>query len=223
MCRNISCHLDKNYKGRSLPSGGLSALEKVKISAANRQLLDSSIQTCAGSVVWRNRKCAEAHDLLALSEIAGRFKIEYLDLRESLRALAVMRVPTPCLPNSEGSLYLAPFTRLGLTYSEEALRLPIPGYAFVEIIHPLNVWHANVSSEGPQVLCLGAQLPAGIQVKDIILMTYGAISMQTVMIDERDAAGVLNPDAARWWQQNTYRIPLSREAFFDDPRLDAST
>jgi hypothetical protein len=223
MCQTIPCHLNENFKDRSLPPGGLSALEKISLSSANRQILDSSNQTCAGTVVWRNRKSAEAHDLLALSEIACRFKIEYLDLRESLRALAVMRVPTPCLPNSEGNLHIAPFTRIGLTYSEEALRLPMPGYAFVEIIHPLNVWHANVSSEGPQVLCLGAQLPAGIQVKDIILMTYGAISMQTVMIDERDAAGVLNPDAARWWQQNTHRIPLSKEAFIDNPKLNAST
>ena len=203
--------------GRSVPADGLSALEKIQLGPANRQMLDSSNQTCSGPAVWRNRKFAEAHDLLALSEIASRFKIEYLDLRESLRALVVMRVPTPCLPDLDGNLHITPHTRLGLTYSEEALRLPMPGFAFVEILHPLNVWHANVYSEGPQRLCLGAQLPAGIQVKDIILMTYGALSMQTVMIDEWDAAGVLNPDAARWWQQNTHRIPLSKEAFIDNP------
>jgi len=209
-------HTNENGRGRSVPVGGLAALEKIQLSPANRQILESSTRTCAGPAVWRSRKFAEAHDLLALSEIAGRFKIEYLDLRESLRALVVMRVPTPCLPDADGNLHIAVHTRLGLTYSEESLRLPMPGYAFVEIIHPLNVWHANVSSEGPQRLCLGAQLPAGIQVKDIILMTYGAVSMQTVMIDERDAAGVLNPDAARWWQQNTHRIPLSRETFIDN-------
>jgi hypothetical protein len=37
--------------------------------------------------------------------------------------------------------------------------------------------------------------------------------MQTLKIDERDAAGVLNPQAARWWQQNTDRIPLTSVPF----------
>ena len=37
--------------------------------------------------------------------------------------------------------------------------------------------------------------------------------MQSVMFDEQDPAGVLNADAARWWQQNRDRIPLSREPF----------
>jgi hypothetical protein len=64
-----------------------------------------------------------------------------------------------------------------------------------------------------QPLCLGARLPAGIRVKELVLMAYGALSMQTVMIDELDPAGVLNPVAARWWQANTDRIPLSRAAF----------
>ena len=127
-----------------------------------------------------------------------------------------MRVPTPCLPDLDGNLHIAPQTRLGITYPEEALRLPMPGFALVEIIHPRHVWHANVSSEGPQMLCLGTQLPVGIQLKDIVLMTYGAITLQTVMIDEMDAAGVLNPDAARWWQQNIHRLPLSKEAFIEN-------
>ena len=96
------------------------------------------------------------------------------------------------------------------------MRDPLLGYAYVQIIHPLAVWHANVSVKGPQVLCLGAQLPAGIRLKDIVLMTYGALSMQTVMIDETDPAGVMNGEAAKWWQTNLNLVPLSREAFLDN-------
>jgi hypothetical protein len=48
---------------------------------------------------------------------------------------------------------------------------------------------------------------------EIVVMTYGALTMQSVMIDEQDSAGVLNRDAAHWWQQNLWRIPLSREPF----------
>ena len=217
MSQTIQRHPNENTMNKSIPAGGLSALEKVQLRPANRQMLDAACRDCAGSAVWRNRKSAEAHDLFALSELASRFKVEFLDLRESLRALVAMRVPTPCLPNSDGNLHVVPQIHLGITYPEEALRLPMPGFTLVEIIHPQHVWHANVSSEGPQMLCLGTQLPAGIQLKDIILMTYGAINMQNIMLDEMDAAGVLNPEAARWWQQNIHRLPLSKEAFIENP------
>jgi hypothetical protein len=202
---------------KSIPSGGLSALEDFQLNSTNRQLLDSLGRSSAGTDVWRNRKLAEAHDLFALCELASRLKVEILDLREDLRALVAISVPTPCMPDLDGELHIAPQIRLGIVYPEEALRFPTPGYGFVEILDPLHVWHANVSNEGAQVLCLGTQLPAGIQLKEIILMTFGAISMQTVMIDELDVAGVLNPDAARWWQQNIHRLPLSKEAFLDKP------
>ena len=217
MGSTIQRYTDQKFKGKTIPVGGLSALPNVALGPANRQMLNSACSLCAGPAVWRSRKAAEAHDLFALSELASRFKVEFLDLRESLRALVVMRVPTPCLPDPEANLYIASQTYLGITYPEEALRLPMPGFAFVEILHPPHVWHANVSPEGPQMLCLGAQLPAGIQLKDLILMVYGAISMQTVMIDEMDSAGVLNPEAARWWQQNIHRLPLSKKAFIDNP------
>jgi hypothetical protein len=216
MRQTIQKHTYEIPSDKSIPDGGLSALGEVQLCLEKQRMLESARRSCAGPAVWRNRKSAEAQDLFALEEIASRIRVEFLDLRESLRALVHMRVPTPCLADLEGNLHIAPRLRLGITYPEEALRLPMPGFALVEIIHPRHVWHANVSAEGAQMLCLGVQLPAGIQLKDIILMIYGAISMQTVMIDEMDAAGVLNPDAARWWQQNIHRLPLSRETFFDN-------
>jgi hypothetical protein len=199
-----------------MPAGGLSALGDIQLSSARQKVLESARLACAGHAVWQNRKVVEAYDLLALEQISNRFRVEFLDIQESLRTLVRMRVPTPCLPDPESNLLLAPEICLGITYPEEALRSPMPGFAFVEIMHPRHVWHANVSAEGAQMLCLGARLPAGIQLKEIMLMTHGAISMQTVMIDELDAAGVLNPDAARWWQQNIHRLPLSREAFIEN-------
>ena len=91
--------------------------------------------------------------------------------------------------------------------------MPQPGYAFVRILLPRPVWHSNVSPDLNQVLCLGPRLPAGIPLKEIILMTFGALTMQTTQLDLLDPAGVLNPAAADWWQRNTSRIPLSREPF----------
>ena len=70
-----------------------------------------------------------------------------------------------------------------------------------------------LTAEGAKLIDPSGQLPAGIPLKEIILMTYGALTMQTTQLDILDSAGVLNPFAADWWQRNTNRIPLSREPF----------
>jgi len=193
--------------------GGLAALSEKALSPENKQLLDKVSAVAAGSPVWRARKLAEARDLLALSQLASRLTVLELDGREALRALVELRVPVPCLPAANGDLQIADRALLGLTYPEEAIRRPQPGYAFVQIIAPSPVWLANVTPDFRQLLCLGASLPAGIRVKELLLMTYGALTMQTVQIDETDGAGVLNHEAALWWQQNLHRVPLSRVAF----------
>ena len=197
---------------------GLVALAEVTLGASAQRLIDRAVRSCGGQAAWIHRKQAEAHDLMALAQITPRFTVEFLDLRESLRAVATLEAPVPCLPDADGNLRIAPRALLGIRYPEEALRIPLPGFSFVEILQPTGVWHANVSAESVQMLCLGAQLPAGIQLKEIILMTYGALVMATVMIDELDPAGVLNPEAARWWQHHIRLAPLSRASFLDNPK-----
>ena len=73
-----------------------------------------------------------------------------------------------------------------------------------------------------QVLCLGLSLPAGIRVTDLVILAYGALSMQTIQLDEGDSAGVLNPAAAAWWQLNRRLIPLSRDSFIPSCRRGSS-
>ena len=58
-------------------------------------------------------------------------------------------------------------------------------------------------------------LPAGIPCKEIVLLCYLALTMSNFQIREDDSAGVYNADAARFWQANTHRIPLTREPFLD--------
>ena len=67
MSQLIQGHANKTTMDKFIPTGGLSALGKVQLSPAKRQMLDSARRSCAGPVVWRNRKVAEAHDLLALA------------------------------------------------------------------------------------------------------------------------------------------------------------
>jgi hypothetical protein len=195
----------------------------VTLSAQAERFLESELRESGGHPAWRARKRTEARELLALAQIAplGRMSIKSLSLSEHLRALILLRVSVPCRPEPEGKVVVAPYALLGLIYPPEALFQSLPGFAFVQILAPSRVWHANVADGPIQALCLGAQLPPGVRVAELILMAYGALSMQTVMIDEADPAGVLNVEAARWWQQNMHMIPLSAAPFLDRPS-DAS-
>ncbi|MHC4710269.1 MAG: hypothetical protein ACYTA3_07565, partial [Planctomycetota bacterium] len=56
-------------------------------------------------------------------------------------------------------------------------------------------------------------LPAGIPVSEIVLLSYGLLSMQSVMLDPDDSAGVMNVEAASFWQARLGDIPLSDEPF----------
>jgi hypothetical protein len=196
-----------------VPPGCLAALAKVTLTAENQRVLDEAMKGAGGPPEWRCRKQAEARDLLALAQIAPRFKVGWIDLAAALRALLFLRVPVPCRPGAAGELVIAPQTVLGLTYPQEALRQQLPGYSFLQVLAPGDVWHANVAFGPVRPLCLGAALPANVRAKELVLMAYGALSMQTVQIDEQDAAGVMNAEAAQWWQKNTARVPLSRAPF----------
>jgi hypothetical protein len=201
------------------PPGGLAALAEVPLGDRYRHMLDEASAAAGGSPMWCRRKKAEARDLLALAQISGRLRVDMLDLGEALRALMWLRAPIPCQPGEGGGLRVADGALLGLTYPEEAIRQQLPGYAFVQILAPADPWHANVVKPPVRMLCLGPRLPAGVRVKELVLMAYGALTMQTVQFDEFGSIGVFNLEAARWWQQNQHLIPLTREPFLraEDP------
>lgn len=194
------------------PLHGLSGLHELPLDDYHQGMLDIALKTCTGPVAYCHRIKAEARDLVALAQYSGRIHIHWLYCSAGLRAKLELEVPVGCLPDPNGPLQIAPRALLGLVYPQEAIVRPRPGYAFVHILEP-RVWHSNVSPDHNQVLCLGPRLPAGVLVKDILVMTYGALSMQTIQINPRDPAGLLNPAAAEWFQRNTGLIPLTREPF----------
>jgi hypothetical protein len=194
---------------------GLAILPDIGLAPARQALLDRAMANAQGSAPWRARKKAEARDLLALEELAppGRLLVQDLDAREGLRALILLDVPVGCRPQPDGPLVVERGAVVGIHYPQEALYRPLPGPSLIQLLAPRNAFHANVSPGASQHLCLGATLPPGVRVKELVLMTYGALSMQSVMIDVADPAGVLNPEAAEWWQQNRDRIPLTPVPF----------
>lgn len=189
-------------------------LSQVQLQGLYQAIFEMARKTCTGSPAFRQRKLAEAQDLLALAQISDRLTIHWLDLSADLRAKVEMRVPVPCLPNLDGPLQIAPAAVLGITYAAKAMIVPQPGFSFVRILAPRPVWLGAVSPDANQVLCLG-NLPAGTLLKEIVLMTYGALTGSTTQLDVRDPVGVLNPAAVEWWQRNTDRLPLTKDAFLD--------
>ena len=194
---------------------GLSALSEVQLDERYRHILEFARGTCGGPTVWRQRKLVEVRELLALAQISRRLRIEWLDVSVDLRAVVEMRVTVPCLRSPDAQLQIASRALLGIVYRQEVMVSPQAGYSFVQILAPGPVWSASVSNDQAQVLCLGPSLPTGIALKEILLMTYGALTMQTIQLNSGDSAGVMNPAGAQWWscENNLKKIPLSREPF----------
>jgi hypothetical protein len=193
---------------------GLSDLDRVALSPRNQERLRKLRETSLGPPPWRARKVPEVRDLLALEQIADRMTVLDIDGTTELRALVRLRAPIPCMPPGGSELEVADQVDIGLFYPEAILRAPLPGFSIVEIISPRNVHHANVAGGGlPQRLCLGVNVPRGYPLREAVLASYAALTMQSVMVDEQDPGGVMNGEAALWWQANQDRIPLTTEPF----------
>ena len=196
-----------------MPTLGLSQLHKVKLSDQDEAFLKSLAPRFAGSPRWRVHKEKMTRDLLALGQITNRVTYHWFDVTGDFRVLFDLKVTVPCLPDPRGSLQIAPSATLGLTYREAAMTTPQPGYVFVSIIQPRTVWLANCARDFGQQLCLGPKLDAGISAIELIVISYLALTLQSFQFDERDSAGILHAEAARWWQHNIKLIPLSNEPF----------
>ncbi len=195
---------------------GLSSLPEVPLPPERQHLLRGLCEMSQGSPTWRARKSAEARDLLALETIAPRLVIVALDLTTELLAIVRMQVTVPCLP-ATGELVVVGQVDLALRYPEEILRGPLPGYALVEIPTPRRVWHPNISVDQAQRLCLGANVPRGYPVREAVLGSYAALTLQSITLDGSDPAGIMNGAALEYWNDHRSRIPLSKAAFLDEP------
>lgn len=220
-----------NHTQPTKSSPGLDRLSSVALNDAHQHAWKMASSISLGSPRWKERKLAELRDVLALSQIAppGRLTVEgiepFVDLCLKLR----LAVPVPCMPHDgSGQLLVAQYAIVHLRYSQLAVSMPMPGTSFLRIEEPRHIWHANVSPAGkpvpPGVFCAGASVPAGTRVSELILTLYYGLCLNrhAVQIDEQDHAGVLNGEAAVWWQHNRDRIPLSETPFLEpDPVKEA--
>lgn len=194
---------------------GLIDLAGASLSPELARLHDGAVANALGPLPWRRRKATEARELCGLAQRAPRVELRALDLRTELRALVRLAVPVAvrAATGSDG-FTVALGAEVAVVYPLQALRGALPGYSFVRVLRPRPVWHPNVHAVG-QELCLGVSLPAGLRVVELVLASYRALAMQTLQVDEQDSAGVMHLEAARWWQANLDRAPLTQAGPLD--------
>ncbi len=195
----------------------LHALSTVPLTGAHQSMLNFARSACGGSGPWQQRKISDVRDLLALAQVSRRFSVLWIDLLADIHLLIDMAAAVPCLPDVSGPLRMACGARLGIRYPQEALFESQPGAAFVQVLDPCFVWHPNVryatSINQPVPLCLAPQFVAGTLLTEVVILSYLALTMQAGLSDPSDPAGVLNFEAARYYQKANIPIPLSREPF----------
>jgi len=220
-------HSDSSARAPSLTASyGLADLATLPLDEGNQRNLDRLVEDIvSGSSAWRERKPREARGLIALSQIAPRLSIRHLDLRTELITLVELRdTPVPCWPPGSAEIQIHRGAVLAIRYPEDILSRPIPGTSPIRILEPHFVFHSNVGpfANPTPSLCLGANVPRGFPLREIVLASYAALTLQAISLDTMDPAGVLNGDAATWWQANATRIPLTAEPFLGWRRETAS-
>jgi hypothetical protein len=203
-------------------SPGLLDLHTQDLSPEDQVRLSLASSAMLGPASWQARKRSDLRELLALAARSPRLHVSGMDGRTELRVGLELVVPVPCRPQADGPIVVAQRALLGVRYPAEALLTPRPGTDFVTVLAPRAVFAPNIAAGLDQRLCLGASLPAGIPLREIVLASYAALSMQTVTMDPEDPQGLLNHEAALYWQQHAADLPLTRASLLSDPEgLDA--
>lgn len=202
------------------PASGLELLDDGPLSPALEARLQRALEGSRGEPPWRTRKAVEVRDLLALEAACPRLEILELDARTELVARLRLHVTVAVLEGKSyvhratdplaAELRLVHDVDLAVTYPPALLRGPIPGYGAVTIEAPRGVWHPNVSIEVDQRLCLGRNLPRAIPMRELVLLSFAALAMQSATLTHGDPAGVMNAAAVTYWSAHQGRLPLTR-------------
>ncbi|MBI3985546.1 MAG: hypothetical protein HY343_01385 [Lentisphaerae bacterium] len=195
----------------------LANLDSIVLNEASAALL-ASAKSRVSKDLWGRRIIGELSSLCALCQEAPyRLRLLHLDLDAGpLRVILALHCPVPLRPVEGGPLRRAESAMLGIVYPREVLLGPLPGTSFVTILEPGDVFHPNVAAIRPQQMCLGATI-RGFPFCEILVLAYASIGLQICTVDRFDHVGVLNSDAARWFEANPGVIPLTREPFLRGP------
>lgn len=181
----------------------------------------------SGARDWRDWKTAAAAEVIKLADQAARMEILSVGLDGDLHIVYALDMPVPCQPR-KGKLAVGRRAVFDLVYQEAWRRETPPSVLPMGMLEPFDVFHPNcrpgiIPLRMPgggfmpmprAALCLG-RIPAGTAPKELVLMGYYALSLQDLVLDELDPAGVLNPDACQFYRDHPEHLPLTQAGLLD--------
>jgi hypothetical protein len=175
-------------------------------------LLEEALRANKGSRPFREWKAGAAEDVVTLAEQTSRLGILSIRLDGDLRLAYEIQMPVPGWP-VDGRLVVESRAMFHLSYREAWRWQAPPGWAPLILLQPA-AFHPNVRPDRSGIICLG-HLPAGIPPREIVLLGYFALSLQTYALNEMDAQGVLNPLACAFYREHPELLPLTRKGLLD--------
>lgn len=169
--------------------------------------LEQARQYNSGNRAWRQWKLHAAEELLQLTAQTDRMQLLDLSLAGDFRAIYRIRMPVPRCPVN-GRLAIADEAIFHLHYLEEWRVESPPPWAIIGLLEPPDFFHPNSAIALRGALCLGA-IPAGVSPKEIALMGYSTVALQSVQLNESDPAGVLNLEACEYYRNHPEYMPLT--------------
>lgn len=177
----------------------------------SRRVVEQALAANTGKRPWRATKENALRDVLAVTEQTSRVRVLAADIEGDLSLFLWLRAPAPCWPTN-GQLGIATEAIVHLCYQELWLSEAPHGQAPAGIIQPFNFYAPNAAPAPRASLCLGV-LPAGLPVSELLQLTYLALTLQTLTLDETE--GVLNPHACDFYRDHPQFIPLTRTSLLE--------
>jgi hypothetical protein len=162
---------------------------------------------------WRQWKEAGLADFFKLAEQTERLEVLQASLEGDFHVVYGVRMPVPCWP-LDGRLVIADGAIFDLHYLEEWRWRSPPGWAPLGLWRPQDPFHPNCRPNLRGAICLGT-LPAGVRVRELILLGYYTLTLQNRVLDETDPHGVLNPMACEFYRNHPEYLPLTRAGLLD--------
>lgn len=168
-------------------------------------------QSRPGGRAWRLKKETIRSDLRDAAERSPVLEVlDIFDFPDEIRAIVAFSVPTLVAPKKDEVRVEGPVI-VAVRYHASFIRVPPVPWEITTILHPLDVFHANIHLSGG--LCIGKP-PAGISMESILHLTFAAITLQSYNPVEWEG---LNPIAADFIRRHVDSWPIVDSGLFEDP------
>ena len=198
-------------------------------TSSTHEMLKRARANNAGKRPWQVWKSVEAGEVVDLFEQSNKQagaagaegasgsvpRVELLDInfQGDLNIAYRVQMPVPRWP-VDGKLQLGSSAVFHLHYREQWRWEAPAGWEPLGLFDPFDPYHPNMAPSLGGAICLGT-LPAGVSLKELVLMGYYALSLQNHVLDETDPHGVLNIPACEFYRNHPEYLPLTHAGLAD--------